>query len=132
MDRGVKRDWQVRLAAVVIFVLGFVAGGLAISLYRGPATAMPSPEHRHFSEVLDQLHLTDQQRTDVRAIFEDARSQMADVRRECAPKFRAVRERTDERLRQVLTADQWTQFKTLTADNDVRHHHGRSDGDGPH
>ncbi len=34
MDTTTKSKWQVRLAAVLIFVLGFAAGALALNAYK--------------------------------------------------------------------------------------------------
>ena len=34
MDITTKRKWQVRLAAVLIFLLGFAAGALALNAYK--------------------------------------------------------------------------------------------------
>jgi hypothetical protein len=35
MDNVAKNRWQVRIAAVIIFVLGFTAGILTLNVYRG-------------------------------------------------------------------------------------------------
>jgi len=110
MDRVAKRNWQIRLAALVIFVLGFAAGALALDVYKN------SQRGERHGGVMDQLNLTDDQRAQVKAIFADARAQMSDVRKECGPKFREVRDRTDARLREVLTPEQWTKFQQLTSE----------------
>ena len=34
MDTTTKSKWQVRLAAILIFVLGFAAGALALNAYK--------------------------------------------------------------------------------------------------
>jgi len=125
MDRVAKRNWQIRLAAVVIFVLGFAAGALALDVYHNSGRG-----ERH-GGMLDQLSLTDDQRTQVKAIFADARAQMSEVRKECGPKFREVRERTDARLREVLTPDQWERFQQLTSEERERHGHDRSEAERP-
>src|SRR5262249_47146630 len=118
MDRVAKRNWQIRLAALVIFVLGFAAGALALDVYHNSQRGEPH------GGGMDQLNLTDDQRTQVKAIFADARSQMGEVRKECGPKFREVRERTDARLREVLTPEQWTKFQQLTSAERDRHERG--------
>src|SRR6185369_2479473 len=115
--RVAKRNWQIRLAALVIFVLGFAAGALALDVYKN------SQRGERHGGVMDQLNLTDDQRAQVKAIFADARAQMSDVRKECGPKFREVRDRTDARLREVLTPEQWTKFQQLTSEE--REHRDR-------
>jgi Spy/CpxP family protein refolding chaperone len=130
METAAKRAWQVRAAALVIFVLGFAAGALALNLYQTARPNAQSEERRGFSQVLDQLNLDDDQRDKVKAIFDDARAQTAEVRKECGPKFREIRDRTDARLRDVLTPEQWEQFKSLTASAREHHRHGHDDHDG--
>ena len=35
MNNIIRNRWQVRVAAAIIFVLGFTAGILALNIYRG-------------------------------------------------------------------------------------------------
>jgi Spy/CpxP family protein refolding chaperone len=130
METAAKGAWQVRAAALVIFVLGFAAGALALNLYHAARPGARNEERRGYSQMLDQLHLDDAQREKVKAIFADARAQMSDVRKECGPKFREVRERTDSRLREVLTPEQWEQFSSLTTSERDRRRRGRDAHDG--
>jgi Spy/CpxP family protein refolding chaperone len=133
MDRDARRDWQVRIAALAIFILGFAAGALALNAYRDwERRAAGPPRGEQIGRMFDQLNLTDDQRTQVKAIFDDARSQMAEVRKECGPKFHDVRERTDTRLREVLTPEQWEQFQRMASEARERHPHDWGDRkDGP-
>jgi Spy/CpxP family protein refolding chaperone len=128
MQWGSKRDWQVRLAALVIFVLGAAAGALALNAYQGTGDAASGRSRHRFGQVLEQLGLTDEQHERVKTILHDAREQFSEVRRECGPKFREVRERTDARLQEVMTPEQWAKFRSLTADDEERHR-GRRGGD---
>ena len=75
--------------------------------------------------LLRGLDLTDAQKDQVKAIFDDARAQLADVRKESEPKFREVRKQTDERLQAVLTPEQWEQFQKMMAESRERRPHGR-------
>ena len=45
-ERMLRNKWQVRVAALVIFVLGFVAGAAGNEFYRGWAHRRASPETR--------------------------------------------------------------------------------------
>ena len=128
MDRGAKRDWTVRLAALVIFVLGFAAGAFALELYRAQQRSTGTRER--FSRMLDDLDLDAGQRDRVKAIFDDAHAQMDEVRKECGPKFHAVREQTDARLREVLTPEQWQRWQQMTSEGRERHRHDH-DGASP-
>jgi Spy/CpxP family protein refolding chaperone len=125
METNLKNKWQIRLAVLLVFAIGFVAGALTMNVYRArhaaTSTATPSESHRsRFEGVMEQLNLTPEQREQVKAIFDDARTQLAALRRESGPKFREVREQTDTRLRGVLTPEQWEQFQKLTGEHRSR------------
>lgn len=117
METSVKNKWQIRLAVLLIFVIGFVAGALTINVYRARHIASAPPSHRsRFERLMEQLNLTPEQRDQVNAIFNDARAQLSEIRKESEPRFRTVREQTHERLRGVLTPEQWEQFQKRTSD----------------
>ena len=109
MNNASKNRWQVRVAALVIFVLGFAAGILALNVYRRVAGS-DRPRDR-FQQMAQRLNLSDDQRTKVQQIFSDTREQVRALRRESEPKFDDIRRQADERLQQVLTAEQWEQFQ---------------------
>ncbi|HTG15311.1 MAG TPA: periplasmic heavy metal sensor [Blastocatellia bacterium] len=126
MNSSAASKWQVRLAVVLIFVVGFIAGALAMNVYRSRQRAFSRANgHGRFEQVLDKLNLSPEQRTQVGAIFDDARAQLTEVRKESGPKFREVRERTDERLKAVLTPEQWEQFQQVTNESRERRQHRR-------
>src|SRR5215475_9980055 len=98
MDNVTRNRWQVRVAAVIIFVLGFTAGILALNVYRGVVRG-GGPGNR-FDEFSDRLKLSAEQKTKVQEIFSDTREQLRSVRRDA-----------DGRLQTVLTPEQWQQFQ---------------------
>src|ERR1700687_1294704 len=104
MDSNTRSKWQVRLAVLILFVVGFIAGGLAMNIYRARQSSSRTGERGGFEQMLDRLNLTQDQRTQVNEIFEDARKQLTELRKESEPRFREVRKNTDERLQIVLTA----------------------------
>jgi Spy/CpxP family protein refolding chaperone len=112
MDIVNKSKWQVRIAALVIFLLGFAAGALALNGYkklrRGGAEA--SRQHR-FEQMLDSLQLTAEQKTQVHQILGETRQQLQTLRKESEPRVAEIRRQTDERLQKVLTPEQWKQFQ---------------------
>ncbi len=115
MDSNSKSKWQVRFAVVILFVVGFVAGALAMNLYRARQFSPRGGGRGGFEQMLDRLNLTQDQRTQVGDIFDDARKQLADLRQASEPKFREVRKNTDERLQTVLTPEQWEKFQQMTS-----------------
>jgi Spy/CpxP family protein refolding chaperone len=110
MTNVTRNRWQVRLAAVLIFVLGFTAGILALNVYR---RARPFNGGNRMDELSERLQLTADQKTKVQEIFSDARDQIRSARREIEPRMSEIRRQTDGRLQTVLTPEQWQQFQKL-------------------
>lgn len=112
METTQKNKWQVRLAALLVFVLGFAAGALAFSAYRGwSRSRAASPRHERFEKMLDGLQLSNEQRTEVHKILTETRDQLHALRKESEPRFDTIRQQADERLQKVLTPEQWKQFQ---------------------
>ena len=111
MTNVTRNRWQVRVAAVIIFVLGFTAGILALNVYRGVVRG-GGPENR-FDALSERLNLTADQKTKVQEIFSDTREQLRAVRQETEPRMAEIRRQADGRLQTVLTPDQWQQFQKL-------------------
>ena len=123
MNEATKTRWQVRLAAVVIFVLGFAAGVLALNVYRGWARGMGGPPRDRFEHLSQRLQLNDDQKTKMQQVFSDTREQLSALRKESEPKMDEIRRQADERMKQILTADQWQQFQKMR--EEMRHRRGR-------
>ena len=120
MNNITRNRWQVRVAAAIIFVLGFTAGILALNIYRGLARA---DGRDRFDQMSERLNLNADQKTKVQQIFGDTREQLRALRRESEPRVNDIRQQADERLKQVLTEDQWQQFQSMR--NDMRGRRGR-------
>jgi Spy/CpxP family protein refolding chaperone len=112
MNNVTKNRWQVRVAAMIIFVLGFTAGILALNVYRGWARGNGGSGNR-MDELSDRLKLTADQKTRVQEIFNDTREQLRAVRRETEPRMDEIRRQADGRLQTVLTPEQWEQFQRM-------------------
>ena len=113
MNSPTKSKWQLRAAAVLIFLLGVAAGTLAPLAYRGWVRG-GGPHRRgdRFEQMLERLELNDGQKAQVKQILGETREQFRALRRETGPREQEIRRRTDERLRQVLTPEQWEKFRT--------------------
>jgi Spy/CpxP family protein refolding chaperone len=114
MNNIVKNKWQVRVAAAIIFVLGFTAGILALNLYRGLAHR-GEPRDR-LEQLSQRLDLNADQKAKVQQIFSDTRDQLRALRRESEPRMNDIRRQADEKLQQVLTPDQWQRFQKIRAE----------------
>jgi periplasmic protein CpxP/Spy len=119
MDNVAKNRWQVRIAAVIIFVLGFTAGILALNVYRGLTRGGPG---NRIDELAERLQLTADQKTKVQEIFSDTREQLRAARQEMEPRMAEIRRQADGRLQTVLTPEQWEKFQRI---RDERQRRGR-------
>ena len=103
MNNVAKNRWQVRIATVIIFVLGFTAGILAVTVYR----RWDRDPRNRIEELAERLQLTADQKTKVQEIFGDTREQLRAARQEMEPRMAEIRRHADGRLQTVLTPEQW-------------------------
>lgn len=132
MDKIKRNTWLVRAVAVAIFVLGFAAGALAPRAYRAWVRdgARDGGKDR-IEQMSEELKLTPEQAAQVKQIFDDTRSQLQALRKESEPRFVEIRRQADERMRQVLTPEQWGQFQKTRDESRRRGRRGgRGGGDG--
>jgi Spy/CpxP family protein refolding chaperone len=127
-----KIGWKVRAAALVIFLLGFAAGALALNVYRSWVRASGTPAGRGdiVQTLNDRLQLTPEQRAQVQQIFADTRAQLQALHKESEPRVAEIRRQADERLQKVLTPEQWQKFQQMRDDWRRRSHRGRPEGEG--
>ena len=126
MDATTKSKWQVRLAAILIFVLGFAAGALALNGYRrwGRGT---EGNRGGFQEYL-KAATNRSAEASVEQILNETREQVQSLRKESEPRIAEIRRLADERLQKVLTAEQWKQFQE---EREKRRGRGRRGRDNP-
>ncbi len=122
MEKTSKTKWQVRIAAMVIFLLGFAGGALAFNAYRAWSRTRLGPNRQEgFNQMLDRLQLNSEQKTQVQQILGESREQLQSLRKESEPRVNEIRRQADERLQKVLTPEQWKQFQQM---RDERRSHG--------
>ena len=115
MNNAAKNKWQVRIATLIIFVLGFTAGILAMNVYR-----RWDRSNNRMDELAERLQLTAEQKTKVQEIFSDTREQLRATRQEMEPRMAEIRRQADGRLQTVLTPEQWQQFQRLREERQRR------------
>ena len=124
MDYTARNKWLVRGAAVIIFVLGFAAGILALNAYRGWVRAAgPGRGENTFEQMSARLQLNAEQKTKVQQVLSDTREQLRALRKESEPRDGEIRKQTDQRLQQILTPDQWQRFQQMR--DEMRGRRGR-------
>ena len=130
MDRVRKNSWLVRAAALAIFLLGFAAGALAPAAYRAwvrDGGGGGRQQRGRLEKMSEELKLTPEQQAQVQQIFGETRTRLETLRKESEPRFAEIRRDADERIRQVLTPEQWEQFQRS---RDERRGRGRRGGGG--
>jgi Spy/CpxP family protein refolding chaperone len=115
MEENSKRRWQIRAAVALIFLLGFLAGALALNIYHRRQFTSPLGARR-YDRIIESLDLTPAQKTQVEQIINEARARMIEIRKQSGPRFREVRQETDERLKTILTPEQWSQWQRMTSE----------------
>ena len=114
MNTENQTKWQIRLATLIIFALGFAAGGFALNSYNlWAGAAKVQTKHERYQEAFDSLGLNDPQKAEIQKIVAEIRENIQQVRQESEPRIEEIRLRNDARLQTVLTADQWAKFQEL-------------------
>ena len=132
MDTISKSKWQVRGAAIVIFLLGFTAGALSLNVYkRWVRPGGPPTREQLFERLANNLKLNADQKAQVQTIFGETRKQLGDLRKESEPRVGEIRKQADERLQKVLTPEQWTQFQQMRNEMRSRGRRGRDNSSTP-
>jgi Spy/CpxP family protein refolding chaperone len=118
-----KVKLQVWGLIVIVFALGGVTGAALDRLYtqRNAETRPSAPNgerrgrhHNMPEEMRRDLNLSEEQVTAVRNIFDEARKESRKYFDEC-PGFKEQRERTQARIRQVLTPEQQQRYDEMQA-----------------
>jgi Spy/CpxP family protein refolding chaperone len=59
------------------------------------------------------LELSPAQKSEVQTIVKELRGNIQNLRQESEPKLQEIRFQNDERLKKVLTSEQWNEFQEL-------------------
>ncbi|MGE0131781.1 MAG: periplasmic heavy metal sensor [Blastocatellales bacterium] len=118
MENNNKRKWQIRAAVLLIFLLGFLAGALSLNVYHRQRSSFPrgSGGRERYEQMINRLNLTTEQRTQVDQIMKDARARMIEIRKQSEPRIGEARQQTDERMKAVLTPEQWSQWQRMMSE----------------
>ncbi|HEX9960001.1 MAG TPA: hypothetical protein VGB00_03660 [Pyrinomonadaceae bacterium] len=113
MNSSNKFNWQVRVAALSVFLLGFIAGALALNAYHVWFAASSPTKQQRYEQIFDQLSLSDGQKMEIQKIVGETREEIQALRKESEPRVKEIRGRADERFQKVFTPDQWQKFQNL-------------------
>ena len=117
---------KIWVVLVAVFLLGSVTGAALTGLYRSRASGGRGARERgkheqRFEKMRQDLSLTDQQATDVRAILDQTRTEYRTLRDELRPRFEEPRMRARTKIRALLNAEQQKKFDALVAQQDAEH-----------
>lgn len=112
MNSSSKFNWQVRLATLSIFVLGFIAGALALNIYYNWFGAGSQPtKKQQYEKLFDDISLSSEQKSEVQQIVGEMRDEIQNVKKESEPRFQEIRSRSDARFQKIMTPEQWANFE---------------------
>ena len=112
MEKIRNSKWRVRIAAMLIFLLGLSAGALGLNIYQRWRSRTEA-RRQEYTQMIERLQLNNDQKTQIQQIFNDARTQLQALRKEADPRVVGIRQQTDEKLQKVLTPEQWKQFQQM-------------------
>jgi|SRR5207244_2521310 len=126
MTLQVRTRLKIWLVLVAVFVLGSVTGAALTGLYRSRASgdrpeARERAMHERFEKMRQQLNLTDQQTTAVRAILDETRNEYRALKTELRPRFEEPRQKARARIRALLTPGQQQKFDAMVVQQDAQH-----------
>jgi hypothetical protein len=134
MDGKASSQTKARIIVVMVFLIGFAAGGLSMNLYQrasGPETygdrERRTPQDHIMRRLKENLNLNTDQQQQVSTIIDETFARYAEIRREMdplmkqfEPRFNAVRQESRDRMRTVLTSDQLPKFEEMVREQDRR------------
>jgi hypothetical protein len=125
------------LLLLLAFVLGVAAGASGFAVYRARVGWWGSSQAAgRFQEIVlrrltRELDLRPEQRQQVETILRDAGDQFTRLREEMRPRFLEIRDRTRDRIRAQLDADQQTRFQAFMDRWDREHDRRRGSDKAP-
>ena len=114
-----KMNWHV---IAISLLIGFSAGILfgQNQKFCGPWKHGGSMKEHMLKKFNRELHLTEEQKQKISAIFDAKHPRMMALHEEGRPKFEAIRNETQAEIRAVLTPEQQVKFEELTAKMESR------------
>ncbi|MDX2031804.1 MAG: Spy/CpxP family protein refolding chaperone [Blastocatellia bacterium] len=116
--------FQVWLLIGLVFALGGVTGAAIERLFLHSPTERFEPARRGggrggggmIKRMKEDLKLTEEQEKTIQSIFEDSRKQF---KMDDCPGFKEARQRTQTRIREVLTPDQQKRYDEINAQREA-------------
>jgi hypothetical protein len=114
-----KSKVYVTLLVILIFLLGVVAGSVGTHLYRDHlkrvALKTGKPRFDYVEELAKELKLEPQQKQSLRLIMDESRKYYRELGLEFKPKFEAITNDSNQRIKGILRDDQKMLFEEFLA-----------------
>ena len=130
MDSNTNSQTKARVIVVSVFVIGFVAGALALNLYQRLTSSSNKDMPRNGTEFLirrmnDKVGLTSEQQEQIKKILDETNDKYREIRKDIEPsikpfepRFNAVRQESRDRIRTLLTPDQLPKYEQMVTEHD--------------
>lgn len=134
MDGKSVNQAKARMIILAIFVIGFAAGALSMNLYQRSLAKESSdfkrpenPQDHIIQQMTKEVGLTNEQRDQIKPVLDETFSQYGEIRKEMQPhmkvfdsRFDAVRQKSRDRIRALLTEEQLPKFNAWLEEQDAR------------
>ena len=117
--------WKTALYVTLVFASGALLGAFSHRLYTVSAVsanARRNPEEfrrRYMEEMKSRLKLTPDQVTQLSAILDETRTRVRATRESIEPEIRKIREEQQEKIHQILSADQRPEYDKMRQERDA-------------
>src|SRR5712692_425422 len=130
MDSNTNSQTKARVIVVSVFVIGFVAGALALNLYQRLTSSSNKDMPRNGTEFLikrmnDKVGLSSAQQDQIKKILDETNDKYRDIRKDMEPRikdfeprFNTVRQESRDRIRALLTPDQLPKYEQMVTEHD--------------
>ena len=120
MQQIVGTGVKVRFAFLLIFLLGFAAGALGLTVYyrriearRQSAWTGRFDRERYVKQMTEAVGLRPGQMGRLNSILDDTREEFLALRKRLNPQVEELKQRARKRIREVLDAEQQARFDTF-------------------
>jgi hypothetical protein len=103
-----KSKLFMALVWILVFFLGAIAGAVSYDLYREYVRPKPG---NFINKLARDLKLDAQQTASLKSILDESLKRYRELREEVGPKFDAIRNETDEKIKSLLRPDQKLLFE---------------------
>jgi hypothetical protein len=117
----------IALYVGLVFASGVVLGAFGHRLYMVStivsAKGTKNPEEfrrKVIAEYRTRLHLSDDQVTRLNVLMDETRARVEDTRQKLHPAYQKIRAEQNEKIRQILSADQQVEFDKMHKEREER------------